>query len=109
MSAEDEVRRLCAIMWPGQRVDAHGELRTVQVKGKRRPQYTISGYVVAVGRSMLSPGTEIGRGTTTTDAWDAALDLLPQRLAERVAEIDREAAALAEERARLVAATRVQP
>lgn len=105
MSAEDEVRRLCAAMWPSQRVDAHGELRTVQLKGRRRPQYTITGYVVAVGRSMLSSGEEIGRGTTAAAAWEAALDLLPQRIAERVAEIDREAAALAEERARLACLT----
>ena len=107
MTAEDEVRRLCAVLWPGQSVHAHGEMRSVLVRGKRRPQYTVVGYVVAVGRSMLSPGVELGRGHTDAVAWEAARDALPQMLAERVAEIDREIAAMGEERARIVAALEV--
>ena len=105
MTAADEVRRLCAVMWPGQKVDAHPEMRCYPMGGKRRPQYKVVGYVVIVGRSMLSHGTELGRGTNAAAAWDAALDLLPLRIAERVAEIDREAAALSEERARLACLT----
>lgn len=105
MTAADEVRRLCAVMWPGQKVDAHPEMRCYPMGGKRRPQYKVVGYVVIVGRSMLSHGTELGRGDTADAAWADALAALPQRIAERVAEIDREAAALAEERARLACLT----
>lgn len=108
MTAEDEVRRLCAVMW-GLKVDVYGEQKCYPQPGKRRPQYKTVAHVVVVGRSFLTQGTELGRGTTAADAWEAALDLMPRRIAERVVEIDREAAALAEERARLVAATGVQP
>ena len=98
------MRRLCAAMWPGQKVDVYGEQRCFPQPGKRRPQYKMVAHVVVVGRSFLTQGTELGRGCIATYAWEAARDALPQRMAERVLEIDREMAAMAEERARLTAA-----
>ena len=104
MSTEDEVRRLCAALWPGLSVAASPETRSAMVKGRRRPVQVVVAYSVAVGRSMMAPGTEVGRSATAAEAWADALAGLPQRMAERVAEIDREVAAMAEERARIAAA-----
>lgn len=105
MTAADEVRRLCAVMWPGLIVTrtVYELPQTSTRRGRRADAPRV--HVIHVGRSMLAEGTEIGRGDTADAAWADALAALPQRIAERVAEIDREAAALAEERARLACLT----
>jgi len=103
-AAESEVRRLCAALWPGLIVTRTVyELPQPSTRRGRRVGGPVV-HVIHVGRSMLAPGTEIGRGATSVEAWADALAALPQRMAERVAEIDREMAAMAEERARIVAA-----
>ena len=104
MTAEDEGRRLCAVMWPGRIVTrtVYELPQTSTRRGRRADAPRV--HVIHVGRSMLAEGTEIGRDTADA-AWADALAALPQRIAERVAEIDREAAALAEERARLACLT----
>lgn len=105
MTAEDDVRRLCAALWPWllvtRTVYELPQTSTRRVRATPAPRV----HVIHVGRSMLAEGTEIGRGDTADAAWADALAALPQRIAERVAEIDREAAALAEERARLACLT----
>lgn len=104
MSAEAEVRRLCAALWPGLIVTRTVyELPQPSTRRGRRVGGPVV-HVIHVGRSMLSQGREVGRGATADAAWADALAALPQCMAERVAEIDREVAAMSAERARIVAA-----
>lgn len=108
-AAEPEVRRLCAALWQELIVTRTVyELPRPSTRRGRRAGGPVV-HVIHVGRSMLSQGREIGRGATADAAWADALAALPQRMAERVAEIDREVAAMAAERARIVAALEVQP
>lgn len=104
MSAEAEVRRLCAALWPGLIVTRTVyELPQPSTQRGRRVGGPVV-HVIHVGRSMLSHGREVGRGATADAAWSDALAALPQRIEARVLEIDREVAAMSAERARIVAA-----
>jgi len=104
VSAEAEVRRLCAALWPGLIVTRTVyELPQPSTRRGRRVGGPVV-HVIHVGRSMLSHGREVGRGATADAAWSDALAALPQRIEARVLEIDREVAAMSAERARIVAA-----
>lgn len=104
MSAEAEVRRLCAALWQELIVTRTVyELPRPSTRRGRRVGGPVV-HVIHVGRSMLSHGREVGRGATADAAWSDALAALPQRIEARVLEIDREVAAMSAERARIVAA-----
>jgi hypothetical protein len=63
--------------------------------------------VIRVGAAFHTYGREIARGDSEAAAWEAALAEMRQVLPARLAQIDRETAAMAAERARLTAALEV--
>lgn len=106
-AAETEVRRLCAALWPGQSVTTDCWRQPVPAARRGRRETAPSTWVIRVGAAYHTYGREIARGDSEAAAWDAALAEMRQVLPARLAQIDRETASMAQERARLMAALEV--
>lgn len=109
MTAEDEVRRLCAAMWPGQSVTTDCWRQPVPAARRGRREAAPRTCVIRVGAAHHTYGREIARGDSEAAAWDAALAEMRHVLPARLAQIDLEIVAMGEERDRIVAALEVKP
>jgi len=100
-AAETTVRALAEAMWPGSETWI---VESRQMPIGRRKRGPVQHVVWAA-----FPEQAIAHASTAEGAWEAAEKVLRDALTMRVAEIDRRTAAMAEERARIVAALEVQP